>query len=61
LLKWGFRKYKTKADWTMIARKVQERKGIGKDSVVLIDGQVVPGKKLKREIQRYGRDAPSHL
>ena len=61
MFKWGFRKYKSKADWMVIASKVQERKSIGKESVVVIDGQVIPGKKLKREVQRYGSDAPFHL
>ena len=45
----------------MIARQIQERKAIGKESVVLIGGRVIPEKKLKKEIQRYGCDMPSNL
>jgi hypothetical protein len=51
---WGLTKNYSKATWEIVARKVNKRKQDNKDSDVHIDGQLVPAKKLKKALQRYG-------
>jgi ankyrin repeat protein len=53
---WGFKKNRKKREWIEIAEKVFERQIGGKDSEVVIDDQVVPRKKLRKEFNRYGFD-----
>jgi hypothetical protein len=55
--KWGFQKNKKRDVWEAIALKVTKRKRENKKSEVKIDGEVVPVKKLKKELSRYGYKA----
>ncbi|KAH6718728.1 ankyrin repeat-containing domain protein [Leptodontidium sp. MPI-SDFR-AT-0119] len=55
--KWKFQKNKTKDVWEAVAREVTKRKRDSKDSEVRIGGEVVPVKKLKKELSRYGYEA----
>ena len=61
---WGFRKNKTKDVWETIALKVTKRKRENRESEIIISGEVIPTKKFKKEMSRYGYDAtfqpPSH-
>jgi hypothetical protein len=50
----GFKKNRKKREWIEIAEKVIERLNDGKDSEVVIDNQVIPRKKLRKEFNRYG-------
>jgi hypothetical protein len=54
---WELRKNKKRVAWEVIARKVTKRKRDNKDSEVTIDGEVVPLKKLSKEVSRYGYEA----
>jgi hypothetical protein len=55
LTSWGFLKKIPRSIWEVVARKIAKRKrDDGKDSVVSVGGQLVPVKRLKRGIQRYG-------
>lgn len=53
-MEWGFRKKRTKEDWQIIGRKVDERKRAGKESNVYVDGVLIPSKRLRKEISRQG-------
>ena len=44
-------------DWEAITLKVTKRKRDDKESVVWIDDEVVPEKKLRKEVSRYGYKA----
>ncbi|OCK75502.1 hypothetical protein K432DRAFT_465903 [Lepidopterella palustris CBS 459.81] len=57
LKKWGFQKYKKKDIWEAIAIKVTKRKRDGEESKVKIGDEVIPMKKLKKELSRYGYEA----
>ncbi|KAH0569268.1 hypothetical protein GP486_000024 [Trichoglossum hirsutum] len=56
LTKWGFKKNRKKREWIEIAEEVIRRRNEGKDSEVIIGDQIIPSKKLKKEVRRYGRD-----
>ena len=49
---WGIRKNRTKNEWLMINRAVEERRRRVEDSVVSIYGVRQPKKKLERELAR---------
>lgn len=49
---WKFRKHCKKKDWVTINRVISERKREGKESEVLMDGALLPLKKVQREINR---------
>jgi hypothetical protein len=51
---WGFRKNRKKDDWQIMARKLDKRKRGGKESNVYLEGQLIPTKKLRKEISRQG-------
>ncbi|KAL2842919.1 fungal-specific transcription factor domain-containing protein [Aspergillus pseudoustus] len=50
---WGFEKYRTSADWKIIGYKVMKRHREGKESVVAVNGNVLPDKKLTKETARH--------
>ncbi len=52
--KWKFRKNCTAAEWKIIAHKVKERKEGRKESEVLLHGNLINPKKLRKETLRYG-------
>ena len=54
LTKWGFKKNRKKREWLEIVEKVIERRNDGKDSEVIVDDQIIPAKKLRKEVRRYG-------
>jgi hypothetical protein len=49
---WGFQKNRTKQDWKDIGQKIGARKRMAKESNIYLDGQLVPTKKLRKEISR---------
>jgi hypothetical protein len=51
---WGFKKNHTKEDWKIMGHKVGKRKRAAKESDVYIDGEMMPRKKLQKEISRQG-------
>ncbi|KAH6973072.1 ankyrin repeat-containing domain protein [Ilyonectria sp. MPI-CAGE-AT-0026] len=51
---WGIKKNHTKEAWIYAEAMHQKRKREGKDSEVLIDGKLVPQKRMKKELGRYG-------
>jgi hypothetical protein len=51
---WGFQKNRTKDDWKAVSQKVGLRKRTAKESNVYIDGELMPRKKLQKEISRQG-------
>jgi hypothetical protein len=51
---WGFQKNRTKKDWKIVSQKIGLRKRAAKESDVYLDGQLVPTKKLRKEISRQG-------
>jgi hypothetical protein len=51
---WGFQKKKTKEDWKIMSQKIELRKRTAKESDIYLDGQLVPKKKLRKEISRQG-------
>jgi len=52
--KWQFRKYRSKDDWIVVARKIGKRKREHKESEVYIDGKLIQPKKVKKTTLRYG-------
>lgn len=54
---WGFQKNKKGDIWEAIAHKVAKRKRGNKDSGVILSEDVIPKKKLMKEISRHGYDA----
>lgn len=55
--KWGFQKNKKKDIWGGFALKVAKRKRASNESEVWIGRDVVPAKKLRKELSRYGYEA----
>ncbi|KAF2180743.1 hypothetical protein K469DRAFT_269993 [Zopfia rhizophila CBS 207.26] len=55
--KWRFQKNKKKDVWEAIALKVAKRKRDNKESEVRNGDEVVPVKKLRKELSRYGYEA----
>lgn len=51
---WGFQKNHTKDDWKIIGQKVGLRKRTAKESNVYLDGELMPRKRLQKEISRQG-------
>ncbi|XTI93570.1 ankyrin repeat-containing domain protein [Cenococcum geophilum] len=49
---WKFRKHCKKKDWVTINRVISKRKREGKESEVLMDGALLPLKKVRKEINR---------
>ncbi|KAN0117792.1 ankyrin [Hyaloscypha variabilis] len=49
---WGFQKNRTKQDWKVMGQKIGARKRMAKESNVYLDGQLVPTKKIRKEISR---------
>ncbi|KAH8782231.1 ankyrin repeat-containing domain protein [Hyaloscypha sp. PMI_1271] len=50
---WGFQKNHTKDDWKIVGQKVGLRKRTAKESNVYLDGELMPRKRLQREISRH--------
>ncbi|CZR60330.1 uncharacterized protein PAC_10226 [Phialocephala subalpina] len=53
LEKCGSRKNHTSQDWEIVGQKVENRKRKGRESDVYLDGQLMPRKKLRKEISRH--------
>ena len=53
LKKWNFKKYQTEEDWALIGYKVQKRKRERKESEVWWNGDHIPAKTLRKELNRY--------
>jgi hypothetical protein len=51
---WGFKKNHTKEDWRIVGYKVGQRKRAAKESNVYLDHELMPRKKLQKEISRQG-------
>jgi hypothetical protein len=49
---WGFQKNRINQDWKDIDQKIGARKRMAKESNIYLDGQLVPTKKLQKEISR---------
>ncbi|KAK8228313.1 Clr5 domain-containing protein [Phyllosticta capitalensis] len=54
LKKWGFRKNLTAKEWATVSRKIDKRKLEGRDSEVIMDGQLVPKEKVRKKTSTYG-------
>jgi len=52
--KWQFRKNRTAEEWKIVAHKLTERKKEHKDSEVVLNGNLINPKKLRKETLRYG-------
>ena len=57
--KWGISKNTSAKEWKRINRKIQTRKQQGKESQVVINGALIPPRKVRKETSRY--DFPSYL
>jgi Ankyrin repeats (many copies) len=53
LKSWGCRKNTSSNDWKRIARTIQRRQCEGKESIVIINGEQVDNKRLRKELSRY--------
>jgi len=51
---WRFKKNHTKEDWRIVGHKVEQRKRAAKESNVYLDQELMPQKKLRKEISRQG-------
>ena len=51
---WGYKKNHTKEDWRIVGYKVGQRKRAAKESNVYLDQELMPRKKLQKEISRQG-------
>jgi hypothetical protein len=51
---WGFQKNRSKDDWKIVGQKVVQRKRTAKESNVYVDGELMPRKRLQKEISRQG-------
>ena len=51
---WGFGKNCTKDDWKIVGQKVGLRKRTAKESNVYHDGELMPRKRLQKEVSRQG-------
>jgi hypothetical protein len=51
---WGFRKKRTKDAYKVVRQKIESRKKRGRESDVYLDGELMPRKKLQKEISRQG-------
>ena len=49
---WKFRKHCKKKDWVTISQVISKRRREGKESEVLMDGALLPLKKVRKEINR---------
>ncbi|UPL00340.1 hypothetical protein LCI18_011274 [Fusarium solani-melongenae] len=53
LKNWGMEKNSTNQKWKVAAQQVQKRKLEGKETEILINGRLVPWKKLRKATARY--------
>ena len=53
-IKWKLRKNTKKEEWEQASSLVLKRKAEGKLTQLTIHGKIIPDKKSKREIRRYG-------
>ncbi|KAF4962489.1 hypothetical protein FSARC_9442 [Fusarium sarcochroum] len=53
---WKMKKYSSQYEWEHIKRVIGERKNDGKETKIIIRGQIVPVKKLKKELGRHAYD-----
>jgi Clr5 domain len=51
---WRFRKHLKKEEWAAVEHRLLKRKRALKESVVYVDGILLPPKKLRKEISRNG-------
>ena len=51
--KWGISKNRAGGKWKYISKMITRRSGQGKSSMVLIDGEKVDQRKLRKETRRY--------
>jgi len=51
--KWQFRKNRTASEWNIVARKLAKRKDEYKESEVVLNGNLLDPKKLRKETLRY--------
>jgi hypothetical protein len=51
---WNWVKNQTKEDYKVVGQKIEERRKRGRDTDVYLKGELVPKKKLKKEISRQG-------
>jgi hypothetical protein len=51
---WGFKKNHTKEDWKIVGHKVGQRKRAAKESNIYLDRELMPRKKVQKEISRQG-------
>jgi Clr5 domain len=51
---WRFRKHLKKEEWAAVEHRLLKRKRARKESVVYVDGILLPPKKLRKEISRNG-------
>ena len=52
--KWDFKKNFRKEEWKAVSQEVSKRKFRDKDSEVWLKDSLVPSKRLRKEISRYG-------
>ncbi len=53
LKQWRLEKNSTKDKWEFAASQVQKRRLEGKETEIIINGRLVPAKRLKKEMARY--------
>jgi hypothetical protein len=51
---WGFKKKRSKDDWKIVGQKIGKRKDMGKESNIYLDMELVPRKKVQKEVSRQG-------
>jgi hypothetical protein len=51
--KWNFRKNRTAEEWKIVAHKITQRECKHKGSEVLVNGNLISPKKLRKETLRY--------
>lgn len=52
---WGFRKNKAEIDYKVLGQKIEIREKMGRQSDIYRDGELVPRKKVRKEISRQGK------
>lgn len=61
LNQWHMEKNSTNEKWKFAASQIEKRKLEGKETEILINGTLVPSKKLKKEMARYAGDKSATL
>jgi hypothetical protein len=51
---WGLSKKRKKDDYKVIGQKIESRRTKGKDSYVYLNGELIPEKRIRKEISRQG-------